>query len=526
MATTFSPVQPRDTRIVLLDPSRTIRAIITDHLRYKASIRLYEQSTFEITVPMTSPAWTLTYSGSSAASVEWANWSFDFYFRGTKKFSGPVVAGSIEEEGVARWGATPVAYATLVCSSWMVWLLGAHTIQTASGADWSASASPWDNIARQLVRDQATSSYVTPPGYPGSTARSNHGPFTVTVESNTSTAANGSFNIQTGKPLLETLMELCSTPPNLDTNGLWPYMTETSPGTFRFGVLVGRSGGGRQIGSDLSASVIIAGQLGSMKRARYSWDHQQLVTVACVGGTKRGANRRRSWQKDATGVFTTFGVREDEIGIANATTANEREAELRRIMNETNAETTKTWEFDPVEREGSRYVTDFNEKDTITAALRSSGKTIAQMVIGADVEATSPDPASVKLIFGSYPRDPIRDAQRSGGGGRGGGRRGGNKPKKADGDDEQPADEIMTFKTVTTQDGSAMADQVDDTLDIAGLDTATYVRVKTSATDDPENVRLEVIGDYTAVVPEAQGYVVLKDSAGVPIYLLATLVAP
>lgn len=522
----FTPIQPRDTRIVLLDPSRTVRAIITDHLHYKASVRIYEQSVFEITVPMTSPAWTLTYSGSTAAATEWANWSFDFYFRGVKKFSGPVVAGSIEEEGVPRWGTTPVAYATLICESWISWLLSGRTIQTASGADWTATTTAWDNIARQLVRDQLTSSYVTPPSYPAATARSNVGPFTVTVEANTTTAATGSWNIQTGKPLAETLFELCTTPPDLDANGLWPQMTETSAGTFQFGVLVGRGGGSRGIGTDKSASVIVAGQFGSMKRLKYAWDHKQIVTVACVGGTKRGTNRKRTWQKDTTGQFTIFGAREDEISISGAVNASEREAELRRLMNEANAETSKTWEFDVLEREGTRYVTDWAEKDTITAACRSSGRSIAQMVIGADVEATSPDPAAVKAIFGSYPRDPVRDAQRSGGGGRGGGRRGGNKPKKADGDDETSADDIKSFSTVTTQNGTAAADAANDSLDIAGLDLTTYVRAQTSGGDDPETVKIEIVGDYVADDPVVAGYVKIKDTAGQTIYLLATMTNP
>lgn len=463
----IKPLSDGDTRIVLFDPSRTARWIVTDHLRYKASVRIYEQSTFEIVVPMVSPVWTTTYSGASASSTEWANWSFDYYFRGTRKFSGPVVAGAIEEEGIGRPGTTPVAYATLVCESWLAWLLSGRTIQTATGGDWAMTSTTWDNIARQLIRDQCSSSYVTPPSYPGSTPRSGFGPFTVTVEANSSTAASGDYSIQAGKPLAESLFELCSTPPTLDTNGLWPKMTETSPGTFQFGVLVGRGGGSRGIGTDKSASVVVAGQFGTMRHVKYTWDHKQIITVGGIGGTKRGANRRRSWQKDST-LHSTFGVREDELDVPGAVNAADREAELRRMMNEANSTTSKTWEFALLEREGTRYAVDFDDKDTITAACRSNGRTITEMVIGADIEATAPDAASVKLIFGSYPRDPVRDAQRSGGGGRGGGKRGGNKPKDSDGRSENDPDDALSVKDFYPDRGDSPVtiDTINDRLDI------------------------------------------------------------
>lgn len=503
----YLPERDGDTRIVLLDPARAARVIVLDWLHYKASPRILDQSTFEITVPHTSPVWTTQYSSATAASTYWATWSFDFYFRGVKKFSGPVCAGSIDETGAIGRDGKPIAFATLQCCSWLVWFLGGRTVQTGTGAVYAQSAQPWDNIMRDLVRVNATASYVTPPGYTGGVSRANFGPFTLAVEADTSTASNGSFKLQAGKSLLDNVAEL-GTLQTSTADYLWPYVEESgTPATFTFKVLVGRSGGGRQIGSDKSASITMSPAMGTVRNAKIAFDHLHVVTTACASGAKRGSARARTWVHDSS-LASTFGVREDEINIPASLTADtyERTAEAYRMLADANAETTRTYSFIPNETSQMRYALDYNEKDTITAVVGSTGEVLQKLCIGADIEATAPSPSVVQLIFGRYPVNAARDAQRSGGGGRGGGRRNGGKPRDGDGQSEQDPDSILGYKQIATQNGTVDAEEANNYLDYKGRYNDAVLRVVTYGTDSagsessgtPDKIRDDVVVTTTA----------------------------
>jgi len=516
------------TRLIFLDPARVARVIVTDFLTMKCRVRLYDQSSLEVTVPMSSPVWTTEYSGSAASADLWLNWSFDFYFRGNLEFSGPVVGGMVEEGGSGTFGQQPVAFARLQCVSWLVWLLGGRTIQSSTGVNWFKNTKPYDDILRDLVREQAVSGTVlTPSSWPGANSRSNFGPFTVSVEADTSSAGNGDFLIQTGKPLLDTALELCTTGPS-DADYLWPYMVETSPTVFQCRVSVGRSGGSRGIGTDKSGSIYVLGSLGTVRSSRLSFDHLSMMSLAIVGGTGQGSGRARTFAHSAS-IYALVGDREDEVTIPRAAYGYERTNEALRALNESNSENTRNFEFQLLERSGVQYGVDFAMMDTITAGSTATGQYFAKMVIGVDIDMVSPAPATVKLLFGGLPRHSDREVGRSGGGGRGGGRKGGGRPRDSDGAPSTDPDTHTSWGTILTERPSwaasdLTADEMFDSLCVKGEgadDSYMHIIVggsdPGSGTGTVEALVFTVHGVFISddfMAPN--GYVQLRGPAGAP----------
>lgn len=475
----------KDSRIVLLDPSRTARCIVTEHLSFNCEPLIYEQGTFELSASNRAKVWTLTYGGSTAAAVEWANWSIDYWHRGTKQFSGPIVGGSLVSDTETGPGVNPIGFANLKCVSWLQWFLGRKVIETSDGGNWSRVATPWDDIARELVAEQLEAgSVLTPALYPGGATRSDLGPFTFTVEANAGDASNGDVSFQTGKPLLDTFLELCSMPADLDADGLYPRIVETSPGTFQLQIETGRGGAGRQIGADLTGSIILSQNMGTITRTKYDFDHLAKIAVAGVSGTGRNTSRKRSYVMQSE-VYDIFGAVEDQLDLPNATLAADRTNEARRILHESGLLNTRTLEFEVREKSGQYFGPDIELRDSIKIGEVLTGQVFAEMIVGAKIGAASPEPPGIRYIMGTLPRNSTREAQRSGGGGRGGGRRGGGTPRDSDGQSEVDPDTIDAWDHIHVQLGTTtlQADEVADHLVMTGENTSDFVHIQTMGAD-------------------------------------------
>jgi len=520
-----------DTRVVMYEPHRVDPLIVTDMLSYKAMPRLYDQGTFEIVIDNYSPAWTKTHGGVSAYDDRWLCRSYDFWFRGVKKFSGPVVAGVIEEKE-GGFGTRPLATARLTCCSWMTWFLGGRTFETESGTMW-ANTGHFDDTMREIVRQQCCSGALEPTNYPVGPDRANYGPWTLTCEADAGASSEEAYEVQAGKSVLDSVMELCTVPDG-QAYWLWPYVEETTtPATFIFKVKVGRSGVGRAIGSDKTGTMIFAGYQGTAGPAKESFNHLNLMSVACTGGAGRGAARLRTFSYEPT-LYGKIGTREDQVTIPGNTVAAERQQECRRMLNESNEDNTRTLEVEVIEKPGLRYGTNFNEMDDVTFASAATGSVWQKMVIGADIEAVSPDPATVKALVGTLPRQPLRDVGRSGGGGKGGGRRGGGKPKDSDGRSAVDPDLIHGYAFIQGTTGTAEAESYGHYLRIDGGDVASYLRITTAATDNdnsgdpgsPDTLLATIEGDMQMADPVMDGYVYIRKAGGGHIGLVANSAPP
>lgn len=436
-----------NTRLVFYDPSRTLSAICTDFLSFKANIGVLGQATLEVVIPRRSACWTNTYSGSSARADRWLNWSFDFYWRGAKVFSGPVANAKVEHNGQEA-----SAYATLTCITWFQWLMGGRTIETNGNSPYTKTATPWDNIFKDLIRTQCVAASITKPtGFPAGIARGNFGPFTVAVSADTSSASAADWKIEQNKPLLDTLVDLCVSPA-ATTDHLWPTTTESPAGTFTFGCLVGRTGGSRAIGADLTASIFVSGTRGSIAAGVAEYDHEALASCWKLSGKGRAANQGFNYVTDTT-VYGKIGDREDALTVRTAGTAAERQAEARRMAWLSNWENGRRVEFVLTESDALRYGVDFSVADSITVYDHVLEETSTQMITLAEISMVAPGPPHVKLGFGKMPRNETREATRSGGGGGGGGRSGGGRPKETQGEHDYivAAGDCITVSTVEAE---------------------------------------------------------------------------
>lgn len=493
-------------RVLMYDPARALAEMATDYVRVRASQMIFEQGELQISFSIRSPLATHEYNGSTAMAQDWANFSFDVYWDTYKIFSGPVSVAEITHDGTI--GSAKV---NLSCTTWFNWLLGGRTIETADGGNYVKTTVAWDDIWRDLIRTNCVAaSAVAPSEYPhADSERGDFGPFTVAVGSDTSTASTATFKVQSGKPLLDTALEMCNTPP-AEADMLYPTVSETSPGTFQFDVAVGRSGGSRGIGTDLSSSVVVSGARGGTGGFKKRVEHNMAVSVAKCGGAGRGAGQRRRYATDSA-TKTLLGIREDGVtipkGVVNAQLDNEAQKQIWEQKNEN----VKHWEFQVVEDEGSIFGSDYQIRDTITAHDLITGETVARIVVGVEAIMVSPGPPVLKLIFGKMPRHSARENGRSGGGSKGGGRSGGGPPKDSEGDSEQDADDILTFLTIGGDSGvDAVADVYNDRFDLVsdpgrGADTELHILHVTS--NDPEVGILQPRANITGDLAQENGNV-------------------
>ena len=70
-----------------------------------------------------------------------------------------------------------------------------------------------------------------------------------------------------------------------------------------------------------------------------------------------------------------------------------RVAEAQRILNESNEDTTRSYEFPIIERSGLRYAVDCDDGDTVSCIPASTEMLVQRIIMGADIEATAPAPA-------------------------------------------------------------------------------------------------------------------------------------
>jgi len=174
-----------DARLWLYDPARAAAQWVTQWKHIKLSKGLFGADTLVVTVPYNHI--DATYSSDDAGETDFGIngtqglWSFDYYHRGTKVFSGPVVRARKSHRG-----ADGTAYFTLKCESWGPYLLRGRQVRTSTGAVWINDYNQdWRDIGLELIAEQCVSgSVVTPTGWQqNSEVRTDFGPFTVAVAS-------------------------------------------------------------------------------------------------------------------------------------------------------------------------------------------------------------------------------------------------------------------------------------------------------------------------------------------------------
>lgn len=473
-----------------------------------------------------SPLCTTTYGGNTALSTRWAGWILALYVRQTLVFDGPIEAWDINWAGNRAPGMTydnPGSDVTVTALSWTSALLRRRKVETSTGGKYSKTDTP-NRILADLIRTNCvTGSVITPTDWQqGSETRDDFGNITVACAVPTAAGTSQTYKRDCGDNLLDAVLELCNAQTS-DADWLWPVATRSGT-TVTFTFLRGRSGGSRGIGTDrtTTASGMLGGgpisaERGNLVGYQDSGDRVTKGNHITGTGQGRGAGMRRSYHADTSDV-STYGVYEEWAPVASADDSDEIDVELKRLVNERKAG-TRVQRFRIVEIPGECvWPAHFAIGDSVPI-YTPLGESLTEVIMGVQWTLSGKGPPSLELDIGQWPALPERDLARSGGGGRGG-RGGGGRPRSKSAESKQDPDSIFTFKTVTSQSGSGEADVVNDSLEISGYDTETYVRAYTRATDDPEVVTIQIIGDYTDAGDfSATGYLRIRDSGGTAYYI-------
>jgi len=513
-----------DTRLWLMSPTRAAAGLVLDWKDFELDIGPFEQAVLTITVHKSSVACTsLDANSATALSTNWGwsdtnnngLWSLDFYYRGTRVFSGPII--NFKKAVEAHDGT---AYVTLQAESFFQHFTRRRQVRTANGAQWTDTDEITD-VYRALCRENMDpDDIVTPTGagnrqaYTATESRADFGPnFTVEVAADDNTGTSITWKIDSCTNLHDALLEL-STTTAADTDYLWPTITESPAGTFTIDVLHARSGGSRGIGTDLSSSVVFTTYRRNLLRFSKEFDGSAVTTLWTVKGKGiAGSGQYTRHIADAT-MCARVGVFEDALTLPHAGSAQELDDEAQRLINEASAGWI-TWSADIVERDDFEFPANFNIRDTVSVYDDAFGETVTDMIIGARISIPTPGPAQLTLKFGRLPRSTPREQGRSGGGSRGG-RSGGGRPRSKSGDPETDPDALLIYKTVAGDTGSADADTTTDTFTLTSDSgkSANEIHVLHTVTDDPEVGLLKVRADMDLGDLTCTHYFKIQDTGG------------
>jgi len=498
-----------DSRLWLLAPDRSLNTLLTDWKDFSLDLGLFGAGTLTVTLHKSSLE-DATDGTDTALDVDfgWHGtqglWSLDYYHRGTKVFSGPIQTVIKRDEGPAG-----LAYVTITAETWGPALLRRRQVRTSTGAPFTVKDDSWRDIGRKLIEEQCeVGSVVTPTGWQqNSEVRSDFGSFTVTV-ANASDSGTDDYSVEVRTNLWDAVCELCNMPA-ADADKLWPYWTESSAGTFNFDFYVGRSGGSRAIGSDLTGTVKFATQQGSVQRFQVTHDGSATENHLVSGGQGPGTGQSTRHAADDTSITTrNLGVFEGVEDVPGGRQNYELDNELNRAL-AARADIT-TWTTQIVETDNQQWPADFDIMDSVTVYDARYSETVSKMIVGVRLSYPAPGPYKLELVFGKMPRSELQGIARAGGGG-GGGRGGGGRSRGKDG-------KRYVYYEISGDSGSSTAHEAQTGLVIAG-DNSGDLRAVTTAVDatadgTDDNLTIAVCATFVVGDPGVTHYFTLKDGSG------------
>lgn len=528
---TVSKTGRGDLYVRIYDPGRNDAGEFHQIISLRATRAEFGQGTLEITVPLEEPALQAEYSGSSMYTRSGSGYGIDLYYRG--QVFGSYYCHAMDDEDAEDGGTSiddiPINV-TLRCIDWLSWFMGGRLMMGSGRARFSQNDTA-DNVLKAMLRANmvsgGTPSLITPADYAGSlydpitdtgsltAVRTNFGnSWTIAVAANTSAHPDTvTHRWDSGRSLPDQVREFCRRY-DVGLSGSWSgttYTISTSvPAT----------------GSDLTGSMIFDREKGNLARFKRSADRLRMSNLAEVGGLGRRDGQVVSYAFNQSS-YNDIGLRETGE-VWRSANSQDTQNEARFIMVQQNS-ADLGYEADLREIDGMEYG-DFDVGDKVTIHCSRRSVTVQDYISGLELTMTAPDLPVLRIQTGRPPLNPDAQSRRSGGGGTGSGR-GGGHPKGTDGESNVDPDDIKSYFTVKTQNGDVDAESANHYLSLAGSDTATYVRARTSGSDDassdqsgnPDTVTIQIRGDYTAADVVALGYVKLRDATGTgDIWLLAT----
>lgn len=489
------------------------------------------QDTFYCKAKLDSDVCTSANGTSTAMRDDWQGWAFMLYVRGVLKFDGPIVGTKTVWAGHSRPDEDiefPGSHVELAAEHWFTHTCRRRYVATTNGAQYALTDKP-NRIFCDLVRKSTVSGAVTTPTdwQQGSEARYDMGAYTVACSLPVAAGTDLAYVQDAGNNLLDALLELCNMP-SADADKLWPACTRSGT-TVTISVLRGRSGVGRQIGTDKSTSassgiIEVSADRGNLLGYSRETDRTKKENHINLNGKGRRTGQIRDFVADTSDVGD-YGVFEGWEVLEHARTVAELTMEGNRLLFE-RVRGIRKEDFNIGEVDGFQWPTDFDVADSLAVVLpvgaRNASGTydptlVETNIIGLEWSLVGKGPAKIKFTLGQWPRTPERDLARSGGGG-GGGRGGGGRPRKKSGESDVDPDDIKGYYSIATQSGDVDAEESNNFLDYRGKWNDVVLRVTTSGIDSgdsessgtPDKLRDAVVFTTTAsgdITPNCYGWI-------------------
>ena len=488
------------------------------------------QDTLSVKANLHSTICGAAYGSKTAIRDEWEDWVFALYVRGGLKFEGPVVGGKVEWGGRYTPGQQyehPGSHVELVAEHWFTHHLRRRYIASTTGAQYVLSDTP-NRVFCDLIRTSSVSGAVVTPSFPvswqqGSEVRHDMGNVTVACSLPTAAGTSIDYRNDVGQNVLDALLELCNVPAD-EADKLWPAWSRSGT-TITYSVLRGRSGAGRQIGTDHGAGsaspIEVSAERQNLIGYSLAFDRTKKENHIHITGKGRHVGQMRWYEADLADIAER-GVFEGYENLTHARAEAELELEGQRLLSE-RVRGVRKQDWRVTEASGFQWPTHFDIGDTLAmvvpvgqvdGASLVSPQIVETNIIGLEWALTAPGPARITLTLGQWPPTPERELGRSGGGG-GGGRGGGGRPRSKAGESDQDPDDIRSYATVQTQNGDVDAEGPNHVIKHKGKDEATYVRDLTWPTDSansdnpasPDIVEHEIVATFFDATVDVNGHI-------------------
>ena len=508
-----------DFRIDIYDPSMTVVGAVSRLVGFNSKIREFEGGECEITLDLADPICSVLYSGTSAYNREFSGYRARVWYRDIEFFDGVCVSLDDEDAEASGSGVDDIPVnLKLSFISWVDWFLSGRMVMGSSGNRYAPSAGKADDVIKALWRANFATGGVSPTDYASG--------ITDPVTSSTFTVSRANVgNSWTFAVAADTTAHPTTVTHRWDHGR--SVAEETREFARRYGLGISGSWSGTTFtmatsypatGTDRTASVAFDRERGGLVRFARRTDRLSQSNICETRGAKRRDTQIRKYSGNKSS-YDDVGLRETGEVWRSANNQDATNNSAFIIVQEAGALTT--YEADIQETAGSCYG-DFALSDKIRIFDSIRGVTVDDWITALELDVQPPGPPELRITLGREPISMDRQLARSGGGGGGGGR-GGGAGKNADGESDVDPDGIFSYTYVQTQSGTVDAEAANHYLNLSGLDTATYIRARTAATDtsasdssgSPDNVTFEIVADFTDGTFDPTVYFKLKSAAGV-----------
>lgn len=515
-------IELEDVELYLIAPDKITAHNVTRQVR---SIKLLKgplgQDILTVTADLSSDVCNTAYGTTTAIRDDWEDWALVLYVRGQWRFDGPVVGTATNWEGSSRPGQEfehPGSHVVLVAECWLTHELRRRYVATVNGGQYTRTDTP-NRIFCDVVRKSLVYGETVTPESPiewqqGTETMDDLGGTSLACAMPAAAGTEINFVADFGHNVLDVLLELCNYP-SADADKLWPSYYRVAT-VVTVGILRGRSGASRQIGTDhtygSATPIEVSADKGNLLRYSRESDRTKKENHIALNGSGRHVRQRRVYVADAAdiaehGVFAGYEV------VEHAHTNEELELEGARLLHERKTG-LRLDTFEVAETPDMRCFSDVDIADTLTIVIpvgtydgsgTADPQTLETNILGLEWILEGHGPARPVFMLGQWPRTPERDLGRAGGGltcGRGGG----GRPRKKSGEPEVDPDDHTGYAFVLGDDGDAAAESLADYLEFTGYDTADVLRAKAYVTNStgsdapgsPDVVEYELLADVTS----------------------------